>query len=245
MVTTHLFTQDNCNISKQYADIFKITKQKYGEKEFLIKTIQKLPKKHCLAISVNENIYYFHYLCTHFAPNVTKEKLLHHNDSTTLQKQFILLLEKDSIFSNTMNALIPKSPTFKLDTVSINELLNIAVKFFSIAKLTEKGDYVGKVCAGVNGLEQTESKRNPHLEAFCFSTILTHYTNEKFNLYQEFTKGIKALYTINLGINNEEKLLRAQGAMYMFMKNNNTLKTLLLTEYEKKKDFLPFVVVKK
>lgn len=241
----YLFAQKSGNISKQYADIFKITKQKYGEKEFLIKSIQKLPKKHCLATLVNENTQFFHYLCTHFAPNVTKEKLLHYKDSTTLQKQFILLLEEDSTFFHTMNALNQKSPTFRIDTISVNELLNIAVKFFSITKLTEKGYYVGKVCTSINGLKQTESKRNPHLEAFCFATIFTHYTNEKFNLHQEFTKGMKALYTINLGINDKEKLLRAQGAMYMFMKNNNTLKTLLLIEYEKKKDFLPFVVIDK
>ena len=52
----------------------------------------------------------------------------------------------------------------------------------------------------------------------------------------------KELYKINLGIENDDRLLRAQGAMYMFMRNNEILKELLLFEYENKKEYLPFVL---
>ena len=61
-------------------------------------------------------------------------------------------------------------------------------------------------------------------------------------MYNEFVKGIKELYKINLGIENDDRLLRAQGAMYMFMRNNEILKELLLFEYENKKEYLPFVL---
>lgn len=53
---------------------------------------------------------------------------------------------------------------------------------------------------------------------------------------------MEELYEINLGIENNDRLLRAQGALYMFMRNNEVLKELLLFEYENKKEYLPFVL---
>ena len=55
-------------------------------------------------------------------------------------------------------------------------------------------------------------------------------------MYNEFVKGIKELYKINLGVDDDERLLRAQGAMYIIMRNNDALKELLLFEYEQKKE---------
>ena len=71
---------------------------------------------------------------------------------------------------------------------------------------------------------------------------MNNYQGEQFNMYNELVKGIKELYKINLGTENDDRLLRAQGAMYMFMRNNDNLKELLLVEYEKKKKYLPFVI---
>ena len=98
------------------------------------------------------------------------------------------------------------------------------------------------MCTGINGLKQTEKERRPQIEAFCFTTIFNNYRGEQFNMYDEFVKGIKELYKINLGIDDNDKLLRAQGAMYMFMRNNENLKELLILEYKKKKEYLPFIL---
>jgi hypothetical protein len=128
------------------------------------------------------------------------------------------------------------------DSISIDGLLNIAVKYFSISMIDEKGNYVGKVCAGLNGIQSTENIRRPFVEAFCFSSILNHYQSNEYSMYEEFVKAIKELYKVNLGINREEKLLRAQGAMYFLMHNNENLKNMLLKEYENRKEYLPFVI---
>ena len=66
--------------------------------------------------------------------------------------------------------------------------------------------------------------------------------SRQVRLYNEFVNGIKALYTLNLGIDANQRLLRAQGAMFMYMRNNEILKKALLATYRKKKDFLPFVL---
>jgi len=245
LITINSFSQNECKIEEQYQNIFKIEKKKYKEREYLRKTINVLDSNSCFSDLVNNNGQYIDYLRTNFSDNSNYEKLMTISDSTELQNKFIKSLENDSTFNSVMNILTKKitdKSIFIPDTISMNGLLNIAVKYFSIIKINKDGHYVGKVCTGINGLKQTEKERRPQIEAFCFTTILNNYRGEQFNMYGEFVKGIKELYKINLGIENNDRLLRAQGAMYMFMRNNEKLKELLLFEYENKKEYLPFVL---
>lgn len=50
------------------------------------------------------------------------------------------------------------------------------------------------------------------------------------------------LYKFNLGVNNEERLLRVQGAMFIIMSMNEKLRKLLIKEYEQNKESLPFIL---
>jgi hypothetical protein len=245
LITVNSFSQTDCNIEEKYQQIFKIEKKKYGEREYLMKTIIKIDTNSCFSDLINNNGQYIDYLLTHFSDNSNYEKLMDINDTLKLQNEFIKSLENDSVFNSEMNKLTKKitdKSNYVPDTISMDGLLNIAVKYFSIIKINKDGYYVGKVCTGINGLKQTDKERNPQIEAFCFTTILNNYQGEQFNMYNEFVTGIKELYKINLGIENDDRLLRAQGAMYMFMRNNEKLKELLLFEYENKKEYLPFVL---
>ncbi|MBK9593483.1 MAG: hypothetical protein IPO32_18950 [Crocinitomicaceae bacterium] len=94
----------------------------------------------------------------------------------------------------------------------------------------------------MNDIKKTEKERKPFIEAFCFSSILEHYQSEEYSMYDEFVKAIKELYKVNLGIDREEKLLRAQGAMYLLMRNSENLNKMLASEYESNKDYLPFIL---
>ena len=234
VVTINSYSQTNCDITQEYQKIFKIEKMKYGEREHLMKSVNKLKNNDCFSDLINNNVRYIDYLRTHFSDNSNYEKLIAITDTIELQKEFIISLQNDSTFNSVMNTLTEKitnKSQFIPDTISMDELLNIAVKYFFIMKINEEGYYAGKVCTGINGIEQTEKERKPQIEAFCFATILNNYQGEQFTMYNELVNGIKELYKINLGIENEERLLRAQGAMYMFMRNNDNLKELLLFEY--------------
>ncbi len=245
LITINSFSQNNCHIEKEYQEIFKIKKEKYGEREYLMKTINTLDSNSCFSDLVNNNGQYIDYLRTHFSDNSNDEKLMTIKDSIELQNEFIKTLGNDSTFNSVMNKLTEKitnKSQFVPDTISMDRLLNIAVKYFYIMKISEEGYYAGKVCTGINGIKQTEKERKPQVEAFCFTTIMNNYEGEQFNMYNELVKGIKELYKINLGIEDEERLLRAQGAMYMFMRHNESLKELLIFEYEKKKKYLPFIL---
>lgn len=245
LITVNSFSQTDCNIEKEYQKIFKIEKKKYGEREYLMKTINKIDANSCFSDLVNNNGQYIDYLLTHFSDNSNYEKLMAISDTIELQNEFIKTLGNDSTFNKVMNKLTEKitnKSQFVPDTISMDGLLNIAVKYFYIMKISEEGYYAGKVCTGINGIKQTEKERKPQVEAFCFTTIMNNYQGEQFNMHNELVKGIKELYKINLGIENNDRLLRAQGAMYMFMRNNETLKELLLFEYENKNEYLPFVL---
>jgi hypothetical protein len=72
---------------------------------------------------------------------------------------------------------------------------------------------------------------------------MKNYQGTEFNMYDEFVKAIKELYKVNLGDDRDEILLRAQGGMFLLMRNNKNLRKMLISEYEMKKEFLPFVLI--
>jgi hypothetical protein len=95
---------------------------------------------------------------------------------------------------------------------------------------------------GINGIKSTQKERSLQLEAFCFAAVFEAYQSPEFNLQAEFVKAIKELYKVQLGVDEKERLLRAQGGMFFLMRNNAQLRAALLHEYELRKGYLPFVI---
>ena len=238
------YTQSTCNFIDHYESFIKIEKVQNENKEYLIKKIVELRDNTCLTNLVNNNINYLDYLLANFSSNSNNHHLMTIQDSLKLQKTFILLLKSDTLFNTVISDLVSKTKDKSVpkDTISLDKLLNIAVKYFSIDGIDEKGKYSGRICAGLNGIQKTEKDRHAQLEAFCFSSIMLNIQGKRFSMLKEFTKSMKELYKLNLGIDNDENLLRAQGAMFIMMRNNENLKNMLIEEYEKKKDYLPFVL---
>ena len=238
------FSQTNCDLKENYGTFIKIEKVKFPEREILIKQTVQTDSKHCFSELVNNNLMYINYLLTNFSSNANDEDLLKISDSVALKKEYILSLKEDSLFNSVMADLCAKTveKSIPKDSISMDILMNIAVKYFTILDINEKDYYKGKVCAGLNAILQTEKIRQPQIEAFCFTSILKNYQNDEFNMYEEFVKAIKELYKVNLGVNREERLLRAQGGMFLLMKNNENLKKMLKSEYEKNKENLPFIL---
>lgn len=252
----YIYSQSACNISEHYGDFIKIARLKssYSNDWYLSKNITGSPVS-CCSDMINQSIkngdffIYIDYLLTNFSSFQNEKKLLEIEDSTTLQKEYIANLQKDSLFNSTMNELYDKSfgKSKPRDTVTMNELLNIAVKFFLIMNINDKGSYIGKVCIGINGIKSTLEIRKPLIEAFCYASIYNNYfwnnyQGNEINLYDEFVKAIKEIYKLDLGTDKNEKLLRAQGAVFIIMRNNENLKKVLTREYEKYRDFLPFIL---
>ncbi|NEV94408.1 hypothetical protein G3567_09660 [Psychroflexus sp. YR1-1] len=238
------FGQSKTRLQSQYDQIFHIKKEKYPQGEYLRKMVNSLEEDHEFEDLVNNNKLYLDYLLTNFSTGDNYQELLALKKNKALQEKFINALEADSLFNSAMFKLSEKAsnPSFVQDTVSMDELLNVAVKFFNIKGITKEGHYAGKVCSGINAIVETLPKRKPHLEAFSFSTILQNIKHQDENMQDEFIAAIYELYKLDLGVEKEDRLLRAQGVMFSLMRNNAKLKQLLLSEYEKKKEYLPFVI---
>lgn len=245
LITIQGYGQKQCDIKTHYDDFISVQKSFYNEKAYLTKRVVETNKKSCFSELVNNNPMFIDYILANFSSNTNYQNLLELTDSIAIRNKFFNDLRKDSLFNSVMTDLVSKTSDKKVpkDTISMNKLLNVAVKYFSIMRLTDEGYYVGKVCVGLNDIKKTESERKPFIEAFSFSSILKHYQSEEYNMYDEFVKAIKELYKVNLGIDKDEKLLRAQGAMFLLMRNNENLKKMLKNEYEKQKDYLPFILI--
>lgn len=244
LITIQGYGQKQCDIKTHYEDFISVQKSIYNEKAYLTKRVIETQKKSCFSDLVNNNPMFIDYLLTNFSSNANYQNLLDLPDSIAIRNRYFNDLKKDSLFNSVMTDLVNKTidKTTPKDRISMDKLLNVAVKYFSIMRLTDEGHYVGKVCVGLNDIKKTESERKPFIEAFSFSSILKHYQSEEYSMYDEFVKAIKELYKVNLGVDKDEKLLRAQGAMFLLMRNNENLKKMLKNEYEKQKDHLPFVL---
>ncbi len=243
LISNLAFSQKKCNLTEEYAAIFKQKKEIFRNKPFLYETVNKLDSTSACSRFVNENKTYIQYLLDNFSDlNKRKEKLIKIKDTVKLQNEFIRLLKQDSIFNQVMSKLSKAVNNEQdRDTITFDKLLDISVKFFSIYKIKEE-NYYAKICSGLNGIKQTEKNRLPFVEAFAFSVIFDHYRSQEFNMYNELVKGLRELNKLELGIEEKERLLRAQGAMYMFMKNNKVLKELLISEYKKEERNLLFYI---
>ncbi|TRO66833.1 hypothetical protein [Christiangramia sabulilitoris] len=244
LFSASIYSQPLISIQNEYDAIFEIKKKKYGEREYLYQTINEIDSSSIFADLVNNNKGHINYLRQHFTKNVDYEKLTKMSEQHSLKEEYIKALKNDTAFFKVMNTLVltVRETSISKDTINLDEMLNIAVKYFSIKGITNGGFYEGKICAGINGIKQTETIRKPHVEAFCFTTILDHLQDPQYNMYDAFVSGIKQLYKLNLGVDEKDRILRAQGAMYIIMNQNEELRNLLRNEYEKKKNYLPFAL---
>jgi len=245
------FAQNDCDIANHFEDFISvrktayINKADYNQECYLEKQVVETNKKSCFSDLINQNISFADYLYMSFTSSAYNDIVLQLPDSLALRKAYFKQLRNDSLFTAIMTEWMAKTIDHKTpkDTVSLDQLINIAVKYFSIRKIDDEGYYVGKICVGANDIRKTETERKPFVEAFCFSSILKHLQGSEFNMYSEFVKVIKELYKVNLGVSKEEKLLRAQGAAFLLMRNNESLKSMLKMEYNQQKEYLPFVLI--
>lgn len=245
LLTLPLFSAPNSDQSHFFGDLFSAYLYTGNKKPLVITQVNSLDSSHVLAPLVNNNSRFMSYLMKNYAHPELLRSLSAIKDSVELNNTFVRGLKKDSIFTGYMSKVIghyQNPQKFPADSVSLNEVLNITVKFFSILKLNEKGHYVGKVCVGLNSLKATEPDPKPYLEAFAFSTIANNMGNTKFPMRKTFIEGLKMLNTLHMGLDKEEKLFRAQGAIFMYMRNHPLVKEMVLESYKKSKVYLPFII---
>ncbi len=188
---------------------------------------------------------YINYIFYNFKDESSKFKgVIDINQKETVFELHRERLKNDTLFVNTLQRIsdnsikkIQDKPSYDLDVV-----MDIATKFVKITGINEQGNYTLKVCVGVNDLEKTQSKRYADIEAFCFVSVFNAYLNKENPLKDEIIKEFHKIVPLSMGIEKEERILRAQGALMVLMYQNESFKQALLKEYEDKKDILPFTI---
>ena len=128
------------------------------------------------------------------------------------------------------------------DTFSLNSVAQVASKYFYLQSI-DSNKVTLRICVGFNGLSETEKKRNPDLESFCFSVINNAMNGEEFDPMNELSDAVQEASAMHLGIAKSDVITRMQGIVYFIMYKNEKLRIALKKEYEAKKDILPFVMV--
>lgn len=187
---------------------------------------------------------YIGYVYTNFIDESNKKGQIIDSkiDKETVFKTYRERLKKDTLFVNPLQRISDNSAKAIQDKPSydFDKIMDVAVKFIKIIDSDKEGSYVLKVCVGVNDLDKTQTERYADIEAFCFMTILYAYLNEERPLKDEIENEFYKVTDINMGIDKEERILRAQGALIVLMHQNQALKKALIEEYETNKEILPF-----
>ena len=230
------------SINDRIENQLKLKTHTYDDGDRLIAIAQEInPKNNILDYKS-----YIGFIFTNFKNETSKERELIEdlNKKESVFKAYRERLKNDTLFVNTLQRIsdnsaknIQDKPSYDLDTV-----LDIATKFVKITGINEQGNYTLKVCVGVNDLEQTQVKRYADIEAFCFVSVFNAYLNKENPLKDEIIKEFHKIVPLSMGIEKEERILRAQGALMVLMYQNESFKQAILKEYEVKKDILPFTI---
>lgn len=232
-----------CNFVNDFDKFLNASIQKYDNTTYLKKQVLVNDSSYTYFKNISVNSNYIEYLLTNFSTIHSIKTITEDSDTSDFQNKYISKLKKDTIFTRFMCEFYSKSISKSIpkDTINLNQLMNIAVKYFSIFDI-ESNRYSVKVCTGINQISNTLSVRNPQLEAFCFSSIISEFIDPKINLMNEFSKAIEELYSISFGIDKNENLMRSQGALFILMKKNEVFKNYLINQYKEKAEYLPFVL---
>lgn len=236
--------QAQCSVENEISHLFKIQVHELPDgRKILSDQIREVEDTYCFSKAVNSMPDFFNYLKTNFSDRKWIGSLDLEKDSLKLKADYDAALKKDDKFLGKLEEFTFKtSGILPKDSIYFSEILDVAVKFFSIKGINEDDRYVGKVCVGINDIKSTMPERKPFLEAFAFSAIMYDMKKLNADLMEEFTDNVRELYNLNLGIDKEDRLLRAQGAVFYAMKNNAKLNGILALHYVENQEWLPFVI---
>jgi|GEM_PF-1909957 len=241
--TVNFNAQHSCDFTANYLEFLTVEVKTFDDEAYIFLKPQKPSESFCF-YPVFKDTMYINYLSKSLLDlKYVDEYLKGSQNQEVLNERFLSVLDKDTIFKKSLNELIGKTILGKpKDTITFNQLMNNAVKFFSIY-LNEDGNYKGKICVGNERIIQNLHKvRHPQVEAFCFSSIFKHLLSKdkKYDFVDEWKTAVIDIASVSLGVDEDEMILRAQGALFLLMKNNENLQNMLLEEYELNKDVLPF-----
>lgn len=193
--------------------------------------------------NILDDKHYMGYLYAHFRKNKSiLEPIKDVNRVKEAYEQYLNEAKNDTLLVNTLQRISDFSlkPMEEKTTYKFSKILDFATKFIKITGITEKDQYTVRVCSGHTNISDTQEERLADIEAFCFVTILKAFAKKEGPLQTEVYKEFEKIVPLSMGIDRNDRLLRAQGAFFVLMYQNETLRDILKEAYEKDKKILPF-----
>lgn len=244
------------DIVKDYGKMFTAKVATAGEQKVVNKSLKKLPDSHFLAGLVNTNPRMVDYLVKNYAA-VDETKLNELTaDPAALDKFYVEALKKDTAFTEVFMDLAGhylaskkhqiKGATLEKDTLTMDQLTNIASKFFHADAVRPDGNIGWKIGAGITGMAEMQEVKHPIAEAFCYTAVVENYPKAASGIQTDFSTGaaqVQGEQKVVAGSIADTTLVAVRKGVNTFMSKSEALKKVLAEEYEKKKDMLNFVVL--
>lgn len=237
-------------IRKMYSELFEVQAYPFKDRILFGTNTSKVPDDHMLSDFLKENGSNINYLLSHIIDKSGKLSTLtpYKDDPKKMHIHFIKIIKENPIFIQYFETLLFNYMTsigkgiddhlVDQENIPMDMVVDCMAKFIYINKIMPGNKYGGKFCVGINGIQETIKDRNFHIEAFCFNTLFNNFKTI-IPIFQTTVNNIKKL---KLGIKEEDRLLRAQGAMYLAISQNPGIRELLKNEYRKRKAYLPIRV---
>jgi len=142
------------------------------------------------------------------------------------------------------NLLVGWNQAEGVRSVTESDLQRLAVRFFFPDAVTDEGRLSGHICVGINGLEDIEGDRDVLVEAFVYATIFRALRKERYGLDEEFRAALEAAQNLALSVDEETKILRAQGAVWALLARSENIRNMLRESYQMRETYLPFQIVR-
>lgn len=238
----------------EYQNIIRLEQTQHDGESFTGLDVDSLAAEHPLSEAVNSNRHYLLYLAQHATRPSFSEFATSERPFAEVREDYYAVLEGDSTFNAAVQPLFGRylnergvvvdgyDHSRPRSAVRMEDVINVAVRFFYPDTILQDGSIEGHICASINGVQDFQGTRDLALEAFAYSAIFRDIFQPKHDVRREYNR-VKALMNqVGLSSDPEVRLTRAQGMMWGHMAQSQQLRAALLEEYQAKREYLPFVI---
>ena len=233
--------------SKYGQFIVAIEKAGFNDRTYIDKKVVIPTEDTTLGRFVEQNLGFIELLKTNYT-TITSDEFAGIKETAVLQEKYIAALKKDELFNQYFLPFICHFYNSegieivgfdaKKKAFSIDEVMDIIVKYFEVTSVDSRGNFKTRIGISEDGLVSTLDKRHPLLEVYCLHIIKAY----QYKAYQAMEKGKRVMKKLQLGLNENDKLKRAQGVLYAIVSQDEAFRAVILDDYNSKKLSLPFLV---
>lgn len=250
LFTVTIFAQKSLTVQEvkdKYGLFVKAVKKESLDRVYIDKVVVVPEEDEILSEFVTKNKAFIELVIANYS-SISSDGLKKMRDSLKLQAKFVERLQADQLFNQYclpyLCAFYQSKDytitdyTMPKKTHTFDEVIDIAVKYFELKNINSRGEYNTRIGINDENLIRTLDVRRPLLEIFCLNAI----KKNNYKAYQAMTKAKKTAQKLQLGLDDNDRFKRAEGAIYALLSVDESFRGFLKTEYENNAKALPFII---